>query len=104
MDAPVTARAAALQALLAGPSHGLAIIAWVSGRTGGRVVLKGGSLYPALWSLERDGLAVIVAGPSAARRGGRQPIHYRITDAGIALAREHAATVQGLFALGAPSP
>lgn len=56
MDPGLTVKATLLQALLEGPCYGQQLIALVHDRTGGRVRLGEGSLYPALRALEREGL------------------------------------------------
>ena len=44
-----------LKTLAAGPLHGYAIVRWLEGRTDGVLAIEDGSLYPALYRLERRG-------------------------------------------------
>jgi PadR family transcriptional regulator PadR len=98
VESPVTAKAALLQVLTAGPGFGLDLIARARDRTGGRVVLGQGSVYPALRDLEREGLVEGVEGPQRAAEGGGRPRgYYRLTAAGQRVAEEHRAIVMGLF-------
>jgi DNA-binding PadR family transcriptional regulator len=70
----------------AGPAHGYAIIASLRERSGGAFDLPEGTVYPALYRLERGGLAGSEWDASAARR--RRV--YRLTPAGAsALAARH---------------
>lgn len=78
MEAPVSARALLLLELDRGPGFGLDLIARVRGRTG--VAPGDGSVYPALASLERDGLIAELDGPQLAQ--GRPRRHYQITGPG----------------------
>ena len=66
------------------PSHGYAIIEALRMRSGGRLELAEGTIYPALYRLEQAGLLV-----SEARKvGGRTRRTYRITRAGRGALRE----------------
>jgi DNA-binding PadR family transcriptional regulator len=62
MKSPVLAKAALLQALCRGDGFGLELIDRVCVLTGGHIVLKQGSVYPALDALERDSMIVGVGG------------------------------------------
>lgn len=68
-----------LKALLRGPSHGYAIARFLEDATGDSVVIEDGSLYPALYRLERKGWVEAEWGTSEL---GRRAKLYRITDAG----------------------
>ena len=66
------------------PAHGYAIIADLRLRSGGSLDLPEGTVYPALYRLERAGLLT-----SAARKvDGRTRRTYRVTSAGRAALRE----------------
>ncbi|HET6344931.1 MAG TPA: PadR family transcriptional regulator [Myxococcota bacterium] len=98
MEPPVTAKAALLQVLTAGPGFGMDLIARVRERTQGRVELGQGSVYPALRDLEREGLVEACKGEQRdVGAGGRPRRHYRITTAGRRVARGHQEIVAGLF-------
>jgi hypothetical protein len=56
MRSPFSAKAALIQALVTGPGYGLELQERIRERTGGRVRLHSGSLYPALRALERERL------------------------------------------------
>lgn len=97
MDAPVSAKAALLQALISGPGFGLDLIERVKVRTAGRLVLGEGSVYPALRAMEREGLLEGFDGESAPERGGRPRRYYRLTALGAKAATEHRDTALCLF-------
>lgn len=97
MDVPVTAKTALLQALVSGDGYGLELIHRVSERTEGRIKLHQGSVYPALRSLEREGLLESYEGETTAEREGRPRRYYRITAEGLRAAREERKAVSGLF-------
>ena len=44
-----------LKSLTLEPRHGFGILRWVSERTNARIRVEEGSLYPALYRMERDG-------------------------------------------------
>ena len=73
-----------------GALHGSAVIAYAADRTGGRMKIMEGSVYPTLWSLHRDGLIERV--PSIGRR-----ISYSLTSAGQLAADEVAGVVREFF-------
>jgi DNA-binding PadR family transcriptional regulator len=62
---------------------------------GGNVRLGLGSLYPALGSLERDGLVVSRKVVPAPRRGGRSRIYYDLTPRGEEVAAEQRSLLVG---------
>jgi PadR family transcriptional regulator PadR len=100
MRAPFTARAAVLQALES-PGHGLELIRRVEMRTGGRVRLKQGSVYPALRQLEREGLVRAWKGRPA-KSGGRPRRYYELTLKGVEVASELRTAIGGLVQAAPP--
>jgi len=50
-----TLDALVLKSLTFGPRHGFGILRWIADRTGEVVRVEEGSLYPALYRMERDG-------------------------------------------------
>src|SRR5437773_6553158 len=50
-----TLDALVLRSLTFGPRHGFGILRWIADRTGDVVRVEEGSLYPALYRMERDG-------------------------------------------------
>lgn len=80
--------AALLQALLSGPGYGLELIERVEERTQGRVTLNQGNTYPALRTLEREGLVESYKSEGPQERGGRPRIYYRLTGDGLRAAHE----------------
>ncbi len=68
-----------LKTLVRGPSHGYAIARFLEDATGDVVLIEDGSLYPALYRLERRGWVEAEWGTSEL---GRRAKLYRITDAG----------------------
>jgi transcriptional regulator len=68
-----------LKTLARGPSHGYAIARSIEDATGDAVLVEEGSLYPALYRLERRRLVEAEWGTSEL---GRRAKLYRLTDAG----------------------
>ncbi len=68
-----------LKTLSFGPRHGYAIVRWIREQTGDSLQVEEGSLYPALYRLERDGLIEADWGTSEL---GRKAKVYAITTAG----------------------
>jgi PadR family transcriptional regulator, regulatory protein PadR len=99
MDAPVTAKAALLQALISGPGYGLDLIERVKKHSKGCIVLHQGSIYPALRDLEREGLLDSWDGEAVAERGGRPRRYYKLNAAGQKAAMKNHRAVVGLFGL-----
>jgi len=97
---PITAKAAIIQALIKGDAFGLEIIERVAERTNGVVKLGQGSVYPALRSLEAEGLIESYEGEPLPERGGRPRRYYKLTAEGAKAASEQRAAVRGLFELG----
>lgn len=76
-----------LLSLMAGPQHGYGIKLDIEARSQGEISLGSGTLYQAIYRLEREGLIASAAsrGPVDARRGRS----YQILPAGRAAVREH---------------
>jgi len=68
-----------LKTLVRGPSHGYAIARFLEDATGDSVLIEDGSLYPALYRLERKGWVDAEWGTSEL---GRRAKLYALTDAG----------------------
>jgi len=77
-----------LKTLARGPSHGYAIARYIEETTADAVLIEDGSLYPALYRLERKGLLEAEWGTSEL---GRRAKLYRLTGEGrLQLAAEMA--------------
>ena len=70
-----------LKTLAHGPRHGYAIARWIEERTGDAVQVEEGSLYPALYRLEKKGLLQAEWGLSELERRAK---FYRLTAHGRA--------------------
>jgi PadR family transcriptional regulator PadR len=68
-----------LKTLTRGPSHGYAVARFIEDTSGDAVFVEEGSLYPALYRLERRGWVEAEWGMSEL---GRRAKLYRLTDAG----------------------
>lgn len=68
-----------LKTLTRGPSHGYAVARFIEESSGEAVQVEDGSLYPALYRLERRGWVEAEWGMSEL---GRRAKLYRLTDAG----------------------
>jgi transcriptional regulator len=68
-----------LKTLTRGPSHGYAVARSIEDTSGDAVLVEEGSLYPALYRLERRGLVEAEWGTSEL---GRRAKLYRLTDSG----------------------
>jgi transcriptional regulator len=68
-----------LKTLTRGPSHGYAIARYIEDASGEAVMVEEGSLYPALYRLERRGWVEAEWGMSEL---GRRAKLYRLTDVG----------------------
>lgn len=68
-----------LKTLERGPRHGYAVARYIEEMTGDAVLIEEGSLYPALYRLERRGWVDAEWGTSEL---GRRAKLYRLTDAG----------------------
>lgn len=74
-----TLDALVLKTLTVGPRHGYGIAQWIESASGEAVVVEEGSLYPALYRLERRGLIEAEWGTSEL---GRKAKFYRLTARG----------------------
>ena len=101
MDAPVSAKAALLQALGVGPGFGLDLIERVRERTNGLVELHQGSIYPALRALKNDGLVHTWTG-ECAEQGGRPRRYYELTAEGRQRVEQDRRALAGLYNLRLP--
>jgi PadR family transcriptional regulator PadR len=91
-------RIALLQTLITGPGYGLELVDRVRARTGGKLILRNGSVYPALREMEREGLVTSYeADENVADRGGRPRRYYKLTARGAGEARTQRTTMLGLF-------
>src|SRR5215208_3532313 len=68
-----------LKTLTFGPRHGYAIATWLREQTDDALSVEDGSLYPALYRMERDGWVEADWGKTDS---GRKAKFYRITDQG----------------------
>ena len=68
-----------LKTLIFGPRHGYAIVQWLREQTGDALQVEEGSLYPALYRMERDGWIKASWGTSDL---GRKAKFYTVTAAG----------------------
>ena len=99
-DDVLAAKTALLQALTA-PGYGLQLIERVRRRSDGRVRLNLGSVYPALRSLQRQGL-VTVSRQDTPAGGGRPRRYYELTLEGVRVTMAQREALQGF--LGHPPP
>lgn len=74
-----TLDALVLRTLTFGPRHGYDIVRWLREQTQDALEVEEGSLYPALYRMERDGLIEAEWGMSEL---GRRAKFYTITDTG----------------------
>lgn len=96
-EPPVTTRFLVLQTLLLGESYGVEIANLIQERTRGQIKVRQGALYPALRSLERDGLILSFEKRSSAARAGRPRRYYSLTAAGTKEADATRSTVAQLL-------
>lgn len=68
-----------LKALIDAPHHGYEIVRHITTSTGGAVAIEDGSLYPALYRLEKKGH---IKGTWGVSEAGRRARFYALTDAG----------------------
>ncbi len=98
MDSPLNAKATLLQVLVSGEGYGLELIDRVAKRTGGKMKLHEGSVYPALRSLERDGFIKSFDGAEPVpERGGRPRRYYKLTAKGAKAVSEQTSIITGLL-------
>ena len=74
-----TLDALVLKTLSWGPRHGYAITRWIRETSGEQITVEEGSLYPALYRLERQGLIEASWGVSEL---GRKARFYKLTPGG----------------------
>ena len=74
-----------LKTLLGAPRHGYGIARWLEKTTGDALRIEEGSLYPALYRLERRGRVASEWGKSEL---GRRAKYYSLTDEGRAHLRQ----------------
>src|ERR1700757_1733827 len=74
-----TLDALVLKTLTFGPRHGYAIVRWIREQTNDALSVEEGSLYPALYRMERDGWIEADWGTSEL---GRKAKFYRLTPRG----------------------
>jgi transcriptional regulator len=74
-----TLDALVLKTLSSGPRHGYAIARWLEETTGDAIQIEEGSLYPALYRMEKRGWIEAEWGTSEI---GRKAKMYRLTNAG----------------------
>ena len=99
-----TLDALVLKTLTFGPRHGYAIVHWLREQTNDALSVEEGSVYPALYRMERDGWIESDWGTSEL---GRKAKFYQITEKGRrqlrAETREFASFVQAVAPLLLPA-
>jgi PadR family transcriptional regulator, regulatory protein PadR len=88
-----------LKTLTFGPRHGYAIATWLREQTGEALRVEDGSLYPALYRMERDGLVEADWGTTDS---GRKAKFYRITEPGRRRLRAETKEFAGFVKLVSP--
>ena len=88
-----------LKTLTFGPRHGYAIASWLRERSDEGLRVEDGSLYPALYRLERDELVDADWGTT---ESGRKAKFYRITDQGRRRLRAETKEFAGFVKLVSP--
>ena len=78
-----------LKTLSHGPRHGYSVARWIEQQTGDAILVEEGSLYPALYRLEKKGLLKSEWGISELERRAK---FYRLTERGAAALEEEAAS------------
>lgn len=94
-----TLDALVLKALSLGPRHGYGIVRWLHERTGDALRVEEGSLYPALYRMERDGWIEAEWGTSEL---GRKAKFYTITPKGRRQLKAQASDFAQFVALVTP--
>ncbi len=94
-----TLDALVLKALSLGPRHGYGIVRWLHERTGDELRVEEGSLYPALYRMERDGWIEAEWGTSEL---GRKAKFYTITPKGRRQLKAQASDFAQFVALVTP--
>jgi DNA-binding PadR family transcriptional regulator len=100
MDTSLHTETVLLVEMLRGPGYGLDLIERVRLRSGGRIRLRQGAVYPALRDLCRRNLlrSWIVTTPGS----GRPRTYQELTPEGLALAQAHRDTITRFAAEAAP--
>jgi PadR family transcriptional regulator PadR len=93
----LSARTVLLQALISGQGYGLELAERVRERSGGKMDLGQGTLYPALRGLEREGLVRSWEADPTPERGGRPRVYYELTAKGAKGAQEERQALIGLL-------
>ena len=88
-----------LRTLTFGPRHGYSIVSWLRERSGDELLVEEGSLYPALYRMERDGWIEAEWGRSDL---GRKAKIYSITPKGRARLRAETAEFSRFLAVVTP--
>lgn len=88
-----------LKTLSFGPRNGYAIATWLRERSEDSLRIEDGSLYPALYRMERDGLLDADWGTTDA---GRKAKFYRITEPGRRRLREETKEFSGFVKIVTP--
>ncbi|MEP6495325.1 MAG: PadR family transcriptional regulator [bacterium] len=88
-----------LKTLTFGPRHGYAIVRWLREQTRDSVQVEEGSLYPALYRMERDGWIESDWGTSEL---GRKAKFYSLTDVGRRQLRAQTKEFASFVAVVAP--
>jgi PadR family transcriptional regulator PadR len=94
-----TLDALVLKTLTFGPRHGYAIVRWLREQTDDSLQVEEGSLYPALYRMERDGWIEADWGTSEL---GRKAKFYKITDKGRRRLRAETEEFASFIALVSP--
>ena len=88
-----------LKTLAGQPRHGYAIATWLREKTDDALRVEDGSLYPALYRMERDGLVDSEWGTT---ESGRKAKYYQNTDAGRKHLRAETKEFAGFVKLVSP--
>jgi len=96
VEAPITTRAALLQALRDGPGYGRELIRRVQHMSEGRVRLSEGRVYPVLKALEEEGLVGASEVVPRGRRGARSRTYYDLTLRGVEVSTLQREALHGL--------
>jgi transcriptional regulator len=94
-----TLDALVLKSLSAAPRHGYGIVRWLHERSGDGLTIEEGSLYPALYRMERDGWIESGWGTSEL---GRKAKFYRVTPKGRRQLKARTAEFASFVALVSP--
>ena len=94
-----TLDALVLKTLTFGPRHGYAIASWLREQSDEGLRIEDGSLYPALYRMERDGLVDADWGTT---ESGRKAKFYRLTDLGRSRLRAETREFAGFVKLVSP--